>query len=130
MDSIGERIKFLRKSKGLTIQELANVIEKSKSNISGYENGAFEPSAQTIIKLCSYFSISADWLLYGKTSSESLLRDDEKDLIGLYNQLPQKDKFEVLEIIKIKLGHPKGRLYTSKTGKSGPENPDDSSVTA
>ena len=119
MDSIGERIKFLRKKNSLTIQELAGVIQKSKSNISGYESGAFEPSAQTIIKICDYFSISSDWLLFGKESSGVVLTDKEAHLIELYDQLPAHDQNEITEIMKIKLAsHPKGRSYLSKTGKS------------
>lgn len=66
MDTIGERIKYLRRKQGLSLQELADIIGKSKGNISGYENNKYEPSAQTILALAKYFKISTDWILSGE----------------------------------------------------------------
>ena len=51
MKSIGDRIKMLRKAANLTQSQLGELIGKSKGNISGYENGTYDPSASTIIEL-------------------------------------------------------------------------------
>ncbi|MCB2342863.1 helix-turn-helix domain-containing protein [Clostridium estertheticum] len=38
-NEIGKKIRLFRKSKGLTIQQLADLVRKSKSTVSKYENG-------------------------------------------------------------------------------------------
>ncbi|WP_193768903.1 helix-turn-helix domain-containing protein [Metasolibacillus meyeri] len=65
MTTIGARINTLRTEKGYTQEQLALLIKKTKSNVSGYEHDKFEPSAKTIISLCDVFNVSADYLLFG-----------------------------------------------------------------
>lgn len=65
MDTIGKRIQVMRLKHNLSLQQLAEIVGKSKGNISGYENDKFEPSAQTIISLAEYFKVSTDWILKG-----------------------------------------------------------------
>ncbi|MEG2537350.1 MAG: helix-turn-helix transcriptional regulator, partial [Hydrogenoanaerobacterium sp.] len=67
MTTIGERLKNARLIHNMTQQQVADAIKKSKGNVSGYENGAFEPSASTIISLAECFNISTDDILIGTT---------------------------------------------------------------
>lgn len=108
MKTIGQRIKFLRKQHNFTVQQLAELINKTKGNISSYENGKYEPSAQTIIRICEIFNISIDWLLTGKEfgnkkisimkeNNELNLTDEEKNLIIIFRNFSEEDK----ELIKI-----------------------------
>lgn len=76
INTIGQRIKYLRISRGLSLQELAELLGKSKGNISGYENDKFEPSAKTIISLAKYFEISTDWILNGVSFQNQNLGSD------------------------------------------------------
>lgn len=57
------RLKKLRKSKGVTQQELANELRYSQQVISNYEAGEREPQIQTLIKLADYFDVSIDYLV-------------------------------------------------------------------
>lgn len=58
-----ERLKLLRKAKGVTQKEVAFAIGITLSAYSNYEQGLREPSNQILIKLCKYFDVSADYLL-------------------------------------------------------------------
>ena len=108
MRTIGERIKALRKRENLSGQQLAEIIGKSKGNISGYENGKFEPSAQTIAALCRYFRISADWLLFGDAFQNEngppgpLPADSEQKLLDVFRRLSPQGREEVISFASYK----------------------------
>lgn len=108
METIGQRIKFLRKQHNFTVQQLAELINKTKGNISSYKNGKYEPSAQTIIRICEIFNVSIDWLLTGKEfdsinfsimkeNNALNLTDEEKNLIMVFRKFSEED----MELIKI-----------------------------
>jgi transcriptional regulator with XRE-family HTH domain len=59
----GTRLRELREQKGITQEELGNIINQKKANISKYENGKLEPSLGTLDAIADYFGGSTDWLL-------------------------------------------------------------------
>ena len=63
---IKDRIKELRKAKGLTQFEFADRLKVSRNNIAGYETGRTEPSGSAISLICRTFSVSETWLRTGK----------------------------------------------------------------
>ena len=58
-----DRLKQLRKEKGVSQKDVANAIGVSVSAYSNYEQGLREPSNQILINLCKYYDVSADYLL-------------------------------------------------------------------
>lgn len=56
-------IKELRKQKGLSQEELGNIINVQKSAISKYELGRAVPSSDVLIKLADFFGVTVDYLL-------------------------------------------------------------------
>lgn len=73
---IAERIKNLRKEKGLTQEQLAEVLGlNAKSSIANYESGANSPSDDIKKKMCELFDCSMDYLMGKndfKTNKEAL----------------------------------------------------------
>ena len=63
---IKDRIKELRKAKGLTQFEFADRLKVSRSNIASYETGKNELSSAAISLICRTFSVSETWLRTGK----------------------------------------------------------------
>lgn len=61
-----DRIKELRKAKGLTQFEFADRLKVSRNNIAGYETGRTAPSASAISLICRTFSVSETWLRTGE----------------------------------------------------------------
>lgn len=70
-----EKLHDLRKSKGLTQEELANDLYVSRTAISKWESGRGYPSIDSLKEISKYFSISLDELL----SSEEILIVAEED---------------------------------------------------
>ena len=50
---LSQRLKYSRKTKGLTQNELANKIKTTKGTISNYENGYSTPSNEMLISLAN-----------------------------------------------------------------------------
>lgn len=61
-----EKIQELRKSRGLTQEELAEALFVSRTAISKWESGRGYPSIDSLKEISSYFSISIDDLLSGE----------------------------------------------------------------
>lgn len=63
MNGFGEKIKELRKAKGLTQKMLAEQIGQAQSTIFYWEQNKQEPTISSLKKLCDIFDVSADYLL-------------------------------------------------------------------
>ncbi|WP_195543648.1 helix-turn-helix domain-containing protein [Massiliimalia timonensis] len=59
----GEILAELRKDKGLTQKEVAEIIGVSPATISNYEIGIIYPSVENLIKLAELFDVNCDFLL-------------------------------------------------------------------
>ena len=57
------RIRELRKQKGLTMKELGRQIGLAESTVSLYERGLHEPDHDTLRSLSAIFSVTVDYLL-------------------------------------------------------------------
>ena len=59
----GERLKALRKSRNLTLQQVGDVVSSTKSTIGNLEHGRKKPSIDIVIALADFFEVSTDYLL-------------------------------------------------------------------
>ena len=62
---VGNRLKYLRNEKNLTLQKLANILNTTQSTISAYETGKTLLLTAFALEICKKYKISMDWL-YGK----------------------------------------------------------------
>lgn len=76
MDSIPQRLKTARKSKGYTQENLAHAIGMSRGVITNIEYGKTEPTPLVLHALCEELSINEHWLLTGEGTM-----DDNTDLL-------------------------------------------------
>ena len=90
MDSIslyvGKKIKFYRKMKDLSLEQLASVIHKSKSTLSKYENGTIPIDVETLFDIAKALKIDLIQLTdyrYETSAASSLI----KNPFGAHNEL-------------------------------------------
>jgi transcriptional regulator with XRE-family HTH domain len=69
-ESIGERIKKIRKEKELTQYELADKVGTTHCSISMWEEGKRNMSVYYFARLCKALDVSADYILYGEEQEE------------------------------------------------------------
>ena len=87
------RIRQLRKQRGLSAKQLGAIIGVSESAIYQYETGKRQPCIDIIVKICDYFGITVDYLVNGKEwndpagSGKIDLSDKEAAFLEILNRL-------------------------------------------
>lgn len=108
--TVNERIKCIRKQKGITSVELARQIGVDQSTIIRYENGAIKfIQPEMLDKLsralnCKVKDLTADDYRYASVSrqikSKSCLSPEDTDILNKYHSLPtQKKKDLIIEML-------------------------------
>lgn len=71
------RLKELRTKKGVSQQQLADVIGISQQSVNKYENHGIEPDIWTLMAIADYFAVSVDYLI-GHSDIERMIEPIEK----------------------------------------------------
>ena len=74
------RLKELRKSKGLTQDELASSLNIQQQTYGKYELNKREPDIQTLCKIADYYGVSLDYLCEHEQTTESKSKQILKNL--------------------------------------------------
>lgn len=82
-----EKIQELRKSRGLTQEELAEALFVSRTAISKWESGRGYPSIDSLKQISNYFSISIDELLSGEKLITIAENENRTNLKNMGNML-------------------------------------------
>lgn len=80
--TLGERIKEVRKTVGLTQLEFGERIGIKGNTVTNYEADRREPQEVTLKAICDKFGINYEWLKYGKGEMISEVDDDVLTLIN------------------------------------------------
>ena len=82
-----EKLQELRKSRGLTQEELAEALFVSRTAISKWESGRGYPSIDSLKEISRYFSVSIDELLSGNQLVLIAEKENKSNLNGLCDLL-------------------------------------------
>ena len=77
--SFGQRLKELRKSKGLSQQEVSNLFKVSRPCVCYWETGKRAPDYQALIELGNFYNVSIDYLLGLSNNRKLRVRDSFKN---------------------------------------------------
>lgn len=67
-----ERIRELRKKKGISQTQLGNEIGVSSKSISMIESGQNKPTVQQIEELSKFFNVTTDYLIFGIENTKDI----------------------------------------------------------
>lgn len=67
---LGEKLKKLRKARGLSQEQLAEQLKVSRQAISKWELGESMPDTDNLVALSDYYGVSLDYLLRDQEVSE------------------------------------------------------------
>lgn len=112
MDSIGARIKRIRKNANLTQQKFADKLGLKQNTVASYEIDRIVPSEMVKISICREFSINFAWLQDGKgkmyiedsieerysINIAKLQRTDDETLIRWVNAIAETNPEALKEI--------------------------------
>lgn len=90
--TIGSRVQELRKKRGLSQEQLADLASLNRVTVAKYESGRIEPGAQALARIADALGVSLDCLM-GREE-----KPDEKnaDLLDTLWQLRQKPEMRAL----------------------------------
>lgn len=102
-----KNLRKLRINKGISQQQLADVIGTSQQSINKYENHNVEPDICTLIKIADYFGTTIDFLvghiscsIEGNPIDDIELSREEKIFAQDYSRLSKEEKESICLVIK------------------------------
>lgn len=96
---LGEKIKQLRKSKGISQEELASVLKINRNYLSRIETGKSEPTSSILKHVAEIFSIDLNSLL--DITDEDKNTDKVKYIVDNCRYLHDKDLEFIVRIMSI-----------------------------
>lgn len=97
-----DRLKELRKRKGISQGELAELIEVHFTQVSRYERGETKPNAEAMTRLAKALDTTVDFLMNGTADDVAKDAGLEKELISRFKEvqdLETEDKKTVLSLM-------------------------------
>ena len=80
MATTAERIKQLRKKKGISQSELAALIGVKNNTVSTWERGTRKPDVEALDLLSDYFEVSFEYILGSSDKEEARVKPTQKEL--------------------------------------------------
>ncbi len=98
LSAIGSRIRAARDRKGLTQEDLAELVELSSSHISVLERGVKPPKLDTLVNIANALDVSADTLLQDVVdhSAEGVANELAADIM----KLPANERTRIINAIR------------------------------
>lgn len=94
-NGFAERLRELRKQKGLSQTELGERVEVHYTHIGRYARGVSRPAADTLKRLADALGVSGDYLLEGAVEEAARARFEDRELLQQFQEiekLPEEDK--------------------------------------
>lgn len=104
-EKIGKRIKQARINRGLTQEEMAEILDLSVTHYQNIEYGKYNIGHKHLAKICNLFNLSADYILFDKETTQM-------NFDVFYEKLFPEERIELL--IKII-----SRIYKDKSNQYG-----------
>lgn len=95
--ALGKRVKHIRKKKGHTQMELAELLDKSTTYISDMERGIKGMSLETLVVLANVLHVSADEILVD--SLENTIRVSNHEFARILSDCTDYEKRVLLDIV-------------------------------
>jgi len=100
---IGEALKQLRKNKGITQQQLADMLHTTNRSVSRWETGNNLPDISILIELAEYYEVDLKDILSGEVLKKDMntLEKDTVLLVADYTNMAKERMKKVLHVLFI-----------------------------
>lgn len=97
-----ERLRQLRKTKGLSQSELGKLVGLHYTHIGRYERASSSPSSESLKRLSDALGVTTDYLLEGTTEDAAKADFEDRDLLRMFKEveeLPVEEKQFVKKVL-------------------------------
>ena len=94
---LGKRIKEIRKFKGLTQEQLSEMIDIETSSLSGIESGRFYPSLHVLEKIAAVLEV--ELIEFFKFSSVNLPENIDEEIINIIEKQDKNNKRRIYKLL-------------------------------
>ena len=94
---LGKRIKEIRKFKGLTQEQLSEMIDIEPSSLSGIESGRFFPSLHVLEKIASVLGV--ELFEFFKFSSVNIPENIDEEINNIIKNLDKNKKLLIYKLL-------------------------------
>lgn len=107
-EGMAQRIKILRQEKGLTLEQVAEVVGVGKSTVRKWETGMIANMRRDkIADLAKALGTTPAYLMgwndAEKSPSEVVLTEGEKLMLDLFRQIPKDRQPEAIDLLRVAL---------------------------
>ena len=107
-EGMAQRIKDLRKEKGLTLEQVADIVGVGKSTVRKWETGMIaNMKRDKIASLAKALGTTPEYLMgwekKEKNPSEPQLTEVEKLALELFRRIPEDKQSEALDLLRVAL---------------------------
>src|SRR4030043_2312043 len=89
MNEIAKNLRELRGKSGLSLRALAEAIGLSHNTLATYERNDVVPTVNNAVKICEYFNVPVEYLLYGR----KILTDfNDQELLKLFKEIDEYEE--------------------------------------
>ena len=122
---IGKKIRQIRKTRDMSLTELAKNIDKTKGYLSQVERGHIEPSIEALRNISEALEVPMFYLLMDNKNNRKIVRKDERKALEFGNsdlsyELLCPDLNHEMEVIQVKL-NPGASPYEQPISHEGEE---------
>ena len=100
---IGKRIQEFRKKKGITQEELAEVIDISPHYLSALERGLYNIKLETLVKILNYLDCSADEIFCDVVNRSYAVTSNR--LSERMKKLPIEEQNKILAVVELMINN-------------------------
>lgn len=99
LSGFAQRLRELRKQKGYTQEDLGKLADVHYVNLSRYERGLSDPSANVVKKLAEALEVSAGFLLEGEPGETKVQDAELRQQLEEIERLPEAERAVVKEFL-------------------------------
>lgn len=95
---LGKKLRNLRLENKMTQDDIAEILDMSRTSFSKYENGASTPPLSTLRKLAAIYNVSLNYLIYDDSAIISVRDEgnteapDPSEAVSSFTQLTRDEK--------------------------------------
>lgn len=104
-NSLGERMKELRKKHSLSQNEFSKICEKDATTVGRYEKGTLPVPSDVLINIIENLNVSPEWLLLGtnEENCKSISSKTMTELVVPFQALTIENQQDVIDYLNFRL---------------------------